>query len=113
MSDNHVLYEKDYLPFIIKWGRITNWTVLLLCFSPALVLTVVFGLMPPASAITSGFLAITSAVGVIWFVEPISYFPIVGVAGACMAFVSGNINNLRIPMCHDCAKGRRSGVGDG
>ncbi len=97
MSDNHVLYEKDYLPFIIKWGRITNWTALLLCFSPALVLTVVFGLMPPASAIISGFLAITSAVGVIWFVEPISYFPIVGVAGTYMAFVSSNISKLRIP----------------
>ena len=42
-------------------------------------------------------LGITSAVGVIWFVEPISYFPIVGVAGTYMAFVSGNISNLRIP----------------
>lgn len=97
MSNNHVIYEKEYLPFIIKWGRITNWTALVLCFSPALVLAVGFGLMPPFSAILSGFLAITSAVGVIWFVEPISYFPIVGVAGTYMAFVSGNISNLRIP----------------
>lgn len=97
MSNNHVIYEKEYLPFIIKWGRITNWTALVLCFSPALVLAVGFGLMPPFSAILSGFLAITSAVGVIWFVEPISYFPLVGVAGTYMAFVSGNISNLRIP----------------
>ena len=29
--------------------------------------------------------------------EPISYFLIVGVAGTYMAFVSGNISNLRIP----------------
>lgn len=97
MSSNHTIYEKEYLPFIIKWGRITNWTALVLCFSPALVLAVGFGLMPPLSAILSGFLAITSAVGVIWFVEPISYFPIVGVAGTYMAFISGNISNLRIP----------------
>ena len=40
MSNNHVIYEKKYLPFIIKWGRITNWTALVLCFSPALVLAV-------------------------------------------------------------------------
>ena len=95
MSNNHVIYEKKYLPFIIKWGRITNWTALVLCFSPALVLAVRFGLMPPFSA--ERILGITSAVGVIWFVEPISYFPIVGVAGTYMAFVSGNISNLRIP----------------
>lgn len=30
-----------------------------------------------------------------------------------MAFVSGNINKLRIPLHYDYAKGRRSGVGDG
>ena len=97
MSNNHVIYEKEYLPFVIKWGCITNWTALVLYFSPDLVLAVGFGLMPPFSAILSVFLAITSAVGVIWFVEPISYFPIVGVAGTYMAFVSGNISNLRIP----------------
>ena len=61
MSNNHVIYEKEYLPFIIKWGRITNWTALVLCFSPALVLAVGFGLMPPFSAIPSGFLVVTSA----------------------------------------------------
>ncbi|WP_288704547.1 hypothetical protein [Bilophila wadsworthia] len=38
MSDNHAIYEKEYLPFIIKWGRITNGAGLLLCFFPALVL---------------------------------------------------------------------------
>ena len=30
-------------------------------------------------------------------VEPISYFPIIGVVETYMAFVSGNISNLRIP----------------
>ena len=76
-------------------------------FLPDLVLAVGFGLMPPFSAILSGFLAITSAVGVIWFVEPISYFPIVGVAGTYMAFVSGTISNLRIP----CAMIAQKAVG--
>lgn len=94
---NENIFEKDYLPYIIKWGRRTNWLGVALCFAPALVLATVFGLMPPMSAIAGGFVAIASAVGVIWFVEPISYFPIVGVAGTYMAFISGNIGNLRIP----------------
>lgn len=33
----------------------------------------------------------------LWFVEPISYFPVVGAAGTYMAFLSGNISNMRIP----------------
>lgn len=91
------IYEKEYLPYIIKWGRRINWTAVVLCFGPAFVLAVVFGVVPPASAVFTAFVAIASSVGVVWFVEPISYFPIVGVAGTYMAFLSGNIGNLRIP----------------
>lgn len=95
--NNDNAYDKDYLPYIIAWGRRTNWTGVLLSFGPALVLATVFGIIPPFSAILNGFIAIASAVGVVWFVEPISYFPIVGVSGTYMAFISGNIGNLRIP----------------
>lgn len=97
MSNTSSHFEKEYLPFIIRWGRITNWTALALCFAPVFVLAVVFGLLPPIHAILSAFVAIASAVGVVWFVEPISYFPIIGVTGTYMAFISGNIGNLRIP----------------
>lgn len=96
-NNNNSLYDTEYLPFIIKWGKLTNWSAVLFCFLPALVLAFVYDLMPPGIAILNGFIAIASAVGVVWFVEPISYFPIIGVAGTYMAFISGNIGNLRIP----------------
>jgi hypothetical protein len=91
------VYNDEYLPYIIKWGRRTNWTAVALCFGPVLTLAFVFGLVPPLAAILNAFIAIAGAVGVVWFVEPISYFPIIGVAGTYMAFMSGNIGNLRIP----------------
>ena len=50
----------------------------------------------PAALLTA-FISGTSAFGVLWFVEPISYFPVVGPAGTYMAFLSGNISNMRIP----------------
>jgi len=94
---NNSSFDSDYLPYIIKTGRLTNLIGCVVCFAPALVIAGVFGVLPPFSAILNGFIAISSAVGVIWFVEPISYFPIIGVAGTYMAFLSGNIGNLRIP----------------
>lgn len=45
----------------------------------------------------TAFISGASAFGVLWFVEPISYFPVVGSAGTYMAFLSGNISNMRIP----------------
>ena len=90
-------FEKNYLGYINKWGKITGYLGILVAFGPALVLAVIFNIVPPAGAILTGFIMMASAVGVVWFVEPISYFPIIGVAGTYMAFISGNISNLRIP----------------
>lgn len=90
-------FDGVYLPDIIKWGKITSWLGVLFGFGPALVLAVVYGIVPPISAILTGFVSMAGAVGVLWFIEPISYFPIVGVAGTYMAFLTGNISNLRIP----------------
>lgn len=95
--DTQKVYDQQYIPYIIRWGRLTNWTAVVLCFSPVLVLALIYGLMPPGTAILNAFIAIAGAVGVVWFVEPISYFPIIGVPGTYMAFISGNIGNLRIP----------------
>ena len=50
---NEKSYDNDYLPSIIRWGRITNFAGILLAFGPALVLLVVFGVIPPLSAIVS------------------------------------------------------------
>lgn len=97
MNNASAVYDGDYLPYVIRWGRLTNCLGLVLSFGPALVLLAVFGIIPPVSAIVNGFIAIASAVGVVWFIEPVSYFPIIGVSGTYMAFISGNIGNLRIP----------------
>ena len=65
--------------------------------APALVLAVVYGILPKPAALLTAFISGASAFGVLWFVEPISYFPVVGAAGTYMAFLSGNISNMRIP----------------
>ena len=97
MDKNKDIFESDYLPYVNRWGKITNWLGVLASFGPALVLLVGFDIMPPVSAIITALIAIASAVGINWVIEPISYFPIVGVAGTYMAFLTGNISNLRVP----------------
>lgn len=91
------VYEQDYIPYIIKWGRATNLLGVLLSLVPAFICTFVFGLHPGIGAITAGFIMQASISGVFWFVEPISYFPVLGVPATYMSFLSGNIGNLRLP----------------
>lgn len=91
------LYDQEYIPYIIKWGRFTNLIGIVLAYIPALLLFLIYGLKPPMSAVISGFIMQASVSGVFWFVEPISYFPVLGIPGTYMSFLSGNIGNLRLP----------------
>lgn len=64
---------------------------------PALVLALVYGLLPNWAALVTSVIAAVSAFGILWFVEPISYFAVLGPVGTYMAFLSGNISNMRLP----------------
>lgn len=95
---NISVYDQDYIPYIIKWGRFTNLVGILLSYLPALLLMVIYGYIPPFGAVMAGLVMQASVSGVFWFVEPISYFPVLGVPGTYMSFLSGNIGNLRLPV---------------
>ena len=60
-------------------------------------LAVVYGLLPDRAALLTAFIAAASAFGFLWVVEPISYFTVLGPVGTYMAFLSGNISNMRVP----------------
>ncbi|MDL2249495.1 hypothetical protein LJC51_02435 [Lachnospiraceae bacterium OttesenSCG-928-J05] len=95
MSEN--FYKDKYMPSVNKIGKITGYLGVVLAFTPAIMLAIVYGLVPKPAALLTAFISGASAFGVLWFVEPISYFPVVGPAGTYMAFLSGNISNMRIP----------------
>lgn len=67
-------------------------------FLPPLYLAVVYGIMPEVTSIVKAFSMIASVMLVSWIVEPIAYFPIVGITGTYMSWLAGNISNMRVPV---------------
>ena len=90
-------YNLEYLPKMHRIGKVIGVLAVVASFLPALTLGVVYGLWPDWAALGGAAVAAISSFGVLWFVEPISYYPVVGPVGTYMAFVSGNISNMRIP----------------
>ncbi len=90
-------YSKTYIPSIIQWGKITMLLGIALCFLPALFTSFIYGYMPPISAIIAGTISQISVSGAFYVVEPISYFPILGIPGTYLTFLSGNTSNMRVP----------------
>lgn len=90
-------YENIFTRPIIRYGRLTLLLSIPLCFVPAIYLAVRYGAMPSVSTIFTAWFMIASIYGVEYFMTPISYFPILGVSGTYLAFLSGNIANMRVP----------------
>ena len=95
MNQNY--YNNEYMTKMHKIGKITGILAVIASFLPALVLGLVYGMWPDWAALGTAFVTATASFGFLWVIEPISYYPVVGPVGTYMAFVSGNISNMRIP----------------
>ncbi|SCZ78572.1 hypothetical protein [Acidaminobacter hydrogenoformans] len=90
-------YERSFSRPIIKTGR---WTLLIavpLSFLPAIYLYFKYGAIPPLGNILTGWFLIASIYGSYYVIEPVSFFPVLGVSGTYMSFLAGNIGNMRLP----------------
>ena len=94
MSKVKSIYNEEYLPFMIRYGRLTLSLGIIAALVPGIILSFGFGIMPPISACT---MAIVSMSAPNYIIEPVSYSPILGIPGTYMSFLSGNISNMRLP----------------
>ena len=94
---NENFYNLEYLPRMHRIGKVIGVLAVVASFMPALILGLVYGLWPDWAALGTAALTAVTSFGVLWFLEPPSYYPVVGPMGTYMAFVSGNISNMRIP----------------
>lgn len=90
-------YNEAFSKPIIKYGRLTNLLAIVFCFIPAIAVWLYFGYLPKINEILTGWGLIASIYFVFAFIEPISYYPVVGLPGVYMVCLSGNIANVRIP----------------
>ncbi|MCI5997421.1 MAG: hypothetical protein PT934_06970 [Peptoniphilaceae bacterium] len=97
MKDFNEQYENIFTKSIIRYGRFTNLFAIPLCFLPAIGLYVFYGAIPTLTEILTGWMYIASMFAVYSVVEPVSYFPLLGLPGTYMSFLSGNISNMRVP----------------
>lgn len=88
-------------------GRIASAVTLILLVGAPFVLGILLGAMPDVGAVARGFLS----VGLVWTVSSVAefliYTPMLGAGGGYLAFITGNLINMKIP----CAMSARDLVG--
>lgn len=90
-------YFNEFTKPVRKIGKIGLLLAILFGFIPGVYVAIAYDAMPTMAQIIGGWVMIASTEFSWYFVEPISYFPVLGEAGTYMSFLSGNATTIRIP----------------
>lgn len=78
-------------------GTAAMAAVLVLTFCPALYIFIAYKSFPGWPTVAAVFSALVAHEVWTWVMEPIMYFPMIGIAGSYICFTAGNITSMRIP----------------
>lgn len=79
------------------WGRLTVGIGMLISIGAPVTLMLIYDLWPGLDVLLISFLALAALMAISWIVEPLTYFPMLGVAGTYQAWLVGNISNKLLP----------------
>src|SRR5512146_833629 len=97
-AEKAAIIEKEYAPKAHRIGLITSFIHIAIFFLPPLYIMFFFNIPVDWGAVGRGTIAVWGFSMPFWFIEPISYFVVLGVAGTYISFLAGNISNFRLPV---------------
>ena len=98
MSNNEQIFQERFVVPVQRTGRRTILVAVVCLFLPGLYLYLFYGLSPAFGPLFKGLIVVWSFMIVMGLLEPIVYYPILGLGGTYMSFLAGNILNLRVPV---------------
>ncbi len=89
---------------IKKFGLFFTTIALIANYVPALYVSYVSGIFLSVQDIFKLWLAAAAAFGIGYFIQPISFFPMINAAGSYLCWICGNVGELRVPAANMAQK---------
>jgi hypothetical protein len=96
--DRTTIFQTAFVDKVRWTGQISLVIAGVAFLLPGLLLYVAYDLTPPIGAVAGATFAVWSFMAVLAVVEPICYYPILGLGGTYLSFLVGNVVNLRLPV---------------
>lgn len=90
-----------------RLGRIMTISVILILVAAPFVMGAIYGVSPDAGGFLAGFAKVAVVYFPVAIVEFLIYTPMLGAGGSYLAFITGNVTNMKIP----CAMNARDIAG--
>ena len=88
---------KSYFDKVHTWGRISCISTICVLFLVPVLFCIHYNAWPPMQNVLKGLAAVVPLYWATAVAEVISYAPLLGAGGNYLAFVTGNIANLKLP----------------
>lgn len=87
----------DFNSRMIRVGTVTLGAGIIANFIPVMYLWLVHGAVPPFADILKIWTVALVTFGVSWFVQPITFFGVLGTSGSYIAWLAGSVADIRCP----------------
>ena len=87
----------EYMKKTHIYGKIWIWTAAIIVTLVPVAICVYFNAWPPYTAVLKGLLGVAPIYWTVGVIEVITYTPMLGTGGTCLAFVTGNLTSLKAP----------------
>ena len=94
---NETPKTNDYNDRLHRLGRITTAIVILALLAVPFLIGIAFDIELDVNVMMTAFLSVFAVFGPVGAIEFISYAPIFGAGGQYLAFITGNIMNMKLP----------------
>lgn len=95
--NNNLSFHEVWTKKVRRIGTIIIPVVMFTMFLPVIYLKIRYGIFPEWSIALSSWGTVAAAFGAYYFIEPLSYYPILGLSGTYMSFTAGSISDVRVP----------------
>ena len=90
-------YIEDFNNGLHRLGRTLMVTTIVLLIAVPFVFGAFYDVMPDAKGFLAGYIKVAMIYLPVSFVEFLVYAPMLGVGGSYIAFITGNVTNMKIP----------------
>lgn len=96
-KSSYINNAEEYDSRVHVVGRTTLLFGFILTFLPPIILWLYYGILPPVKSLLNGILSISSIMLPVSIVEVLTFTPILGASAMYMAYLTGNLSNMKIP----------------
>jgi hypothetical protein len=97
MKQNNGVLLNEYKEMTHRIGRLWTAAAILIIFAVPLIFCLIYGVMPEWNSFFKGAVAIIPMYWAIGLIEVFNYSPMLGSGGTYLAFVTGNLLNMKVP----------------